>query len=102
MDRLPMANRLIAATALSLACGLVAAQSADISEQTLYEFMLGEIAVQRGDLSLAAKTYLELAKRTGDARVARRAVEVATQAQLPPLALEAARTWHRLQPGPGP
>ena len=24
----------------------------------LYEFLLGEIAVQRGDLSLAAKTYL--------------------------------------------
>jgi hypothetical protein len=42
--------------------------------------MLGEIAVQRGDLSLAAKTYLDLAKRTGDARVARRAVEVASQA----------------------
>ena len=96
-----MAKRLIAAAAFSVACNLCAAQpaDADLNEQTLYEFMLGEIAVQRGDLPLAAKTYLELAKRTGDARVARRAVEVATQAQLPPLALEAARTWHELEPG---
>ena len=94
-----MAKRLIAAAALSVACSLCAAQPADLSEQTLYEFMLGEIAVQRGDLPLAAKTTLELAKRTGAARVARRAVEVATQAQLPPLALEAARTWHELEPG---
>jgi tetratricopeptide (TPR) repeat protein len=94
-----MAKRLLAAAALSFACGLAAAQPADLSEQTLYEFMLGEIAVQRGDLSLAAKTYLDLAKRTGDARVARRAVEVASQAQLPELALDAARTWYELEPG---
>ncbi|HWV90659.1 MAG TPA: tetratricopeptide repeat protein, partial [Burkholderiales bacterium] len=94
-----MAKRLLAAAAFSFACGLAAAQPADLSEQTLYEFMLGEIAVQRGDLALAAKTYLDLAKRTGDARVARRAVEVASQAQLPELALEAARTWYELEPG---
>jgi hypothetical protein len=49
----------------------------DLSEPTLYELLLGEIAQQRGDYALAAKTYLELARRTGDARVARRAVEVA-------------------------
>jgi len=48
-----MAKRLIAAAALSVACSLCAAQPADLSEQTLYEFMLGEIAVQRGDLPLS-------------------------------------------------
>src|SRR6185503_4697220 len=102
MVRLPMAKRLLAAAALSVACTLAAAQPAvppsDLSEQTLYEFMLGEIAVQRGDLELAAKTYLDLAKRTGDARVARRAVEVANQGQLSDLALEAARAWYDIEP----
>ena len=60
MVRLPMAKRLLAAAALSVACTLAAAQPAeppsDLSEKTLYEFMLGEIAVQRGDFELAAKT----------------------------------------------
>ena len=93
-----MAKRLLAAAVLSVACGLAAAQPADLNEPTLYEFLLGEIAVQRGDYELAATTYLDLAKRTGDARVARRAVEVANQGQLSELALDAARTWYDLEP----
>src|SRR5687767_14782886 len=101
-----MGKRLLAAAAFSLACGLVWAQGksidpsvGDLNEPTLYDFLLGEIALQRGDLPLAAKTYLELAKRTRDPRVARRAVEVATQAREFELALEAARTWHDIEPG---
>src|SRR5690348_250510 len=69
-----------------------------LSEPTLYELLLGEIALQRGDYALAAKTYLELARQTGDARIARRAVEVANQGKLPDLALEAAKTWHEIEP----
>jgi Flp pilus assembly protein TadD len=72
--------------------------AAELNEPTLYEFLLGEIALQRGDPELAAQTYLELARRTGDARVARRAVEIANQARLQDLALEAARTWQKLEP----
>ena len=52
-------------------------ESRNLSEPTLYDFLLGEIALQRGDYALAAKTYLELARMTRDPRVARRAVEVA-------------------------
>jgi tetratricopeptide (TPR) repeat protein len=101
MTRIQMArkiHRFIGAAVLSLACGLAFSQD-DLSEPTLYDFLLGEIALQRGDLPLAAKTYLELAKRTRDPRVARRAVEVATQAREFELALEAARTWHDIEPG---
>jgi tetratricopeptide (TPR) repeat protein len=90
-------HKVIVAAALSLVCSLV--QGEDLSEPTLYDFLLGEIALQRGDLPLAAKTYLDLAKRTRDPRVARRAVEVANQARQPELALEAARTWHEIEPG---
>ena len=71
----------------------------ELNEPTLYEFLLGEIALQRGDPVLAAQTYLDLAKRTRDPRVARRAVEVASQARQPELAIEAAKIWQEIEPG---
>jgi tetratricopeptide (TPR) repeat protein len=92
-------HKWIVAAVLVLACGAASAEAAeDLSEPTLYEFLLGEIAVQRGDLPLAAKTYLDLARRTRDPRVARRAVEVANQAKETALALDAARLWNELEP----
>src|SRR5688572_30997542 len=101
---MPISLRLIVAAAgLWLAApGALAQQkqipSDDLNEPMLYEFLLGEIALQRGDHRLAAQTFLDLARRTRDARVARRAVEVANQARLNELALEAARTWQELDP----
>jgi tetratricopeptide (TPR) repeat protein len=102
---MPRTLRLIlAAASLSLAGCAALAQtkdipSADLSEPMLYEFLLGEIALQRGDHRLAARTFLDLARRTRDPRVARRAVEVANQGRNQEIALEAARTWHELDPG---
>ena len=69
-----------------------------LTEPQLYEFLLGEIALQRGDYKVAAETYLDLAKRTRDPRVARRAVEVANQGRLTELGLEAAKTWLDIEP----
>jgi tetratricopeptide (TPR) repeat protein len=92
-------HKLSVAAVLVLACGAASAEAAeDLSEPTLYEFLLGEIALQRGDLPLAANTYLDLARRTRDPRVARRAVEVANQAKETALALDAARLWNELEP----
>jgi len=71
----------------------------ELTEPTLYEFLLGEIALQRGDTGLAAQTYFDLAKRTRDPRIARRAVEVANQARMPDLALQAAKLWQEIDPG---
>jgi tetratricopeptide (TPR) repeat protein len=70
----------------------------ELSEPLLYEFLLGEIALQRGSPGLAAQTYVELAKRTRDPRIARRAVEVANAARMPELAIEAAKLWHDIEP----
>src|SRR5438045_9492948 len=94
-----MLTRLLLPLAVAL-FGLHAAAFAQPvdDESALYELLLGEIAQQRGDYALAAKTYLELARRTGDARVARRAVEVANEGKLPELALEAAKTWQEIEP----
>ena len=102
--QMPRTLRLIiAAASLSLAGCAALAQTKDIpsddlNEPMLYEFLLGEIALQRGDHRLAAQTFLDLARRTRDPRVARRAVEVANQGRNLELALEAARTWHQLDP----
>ena len=101
---MPISLRLIVAAAgLWLAASGALAQqkqipSGELSEPMLYEFLLGEIALQRGDTGLAAQTFLDLARRTRDARVARRAVEIANQARMPALALEAAKSWHELDP----
>ena len=70
----------------------------ELTGQTLYEFLYGEIAAQRGNPGLAAQTFLELSRRTRDPRIARRAVEVANFARMPVLALEAARVWHDTDP----
>jgi tetratricopeptide (TPR) repeat protein len=64
-----------------------------LDEGLLYKFLLAEIAGQRGNLPLAAQTYLELARTTKDAGVARRATEIALYAQLNEIALESAKIW---------
>ena len=107
MKHFPAVHRLAAAAAFLMLTANACAQAPqqdlkeirELNEPTLYEFLLGEIALQRGDAALAAQTYLDLAKRTRDPRVARRAVEVASQARQPELAIEAAKIWHEIEPG---
>ena len=69
-----------------------------LSESMLYKFLLGEIAAQRGDPALAARTYMDLALRTRDPRVAQRAFELASAAGEQDLALEAAQLWYATDP----
>ncbi len=94
-DESPVAEMPVPALAAKPAANL---PLQDLTGQTLYEFLLGEIAAQRGNPALAAQTYLELARQTRDPRVARRAVEVANFARMPDVALEAARVWHDADP----
>ena len=100
-NKIEAARRLAITVVFAAAgCAAGAPQSVDtdLSEPALYDFLLGEIALQRGDSRLAAQTYIDLAKRTRDPRVARRAVEVASQARVPELALEAAKLWYEIEP----
>lgn len=69
-----------------------------LTPQLMYQFLLGEIAGQRGDLKLSAEAYADLAARTKDARVARRATEIALYARQSSLALRNARLWLELEP----
>jgi tetratricopeptide (TPR) repeat protein len=70
----------------------------DLTENLLYEYLLAEISVQRGNVALAAQAYVDLAKRTRDPRIARRATEVALYARMNNAAIEAATIWHETDP----
>jgi tetratricopeptide (TPR) repeat protein len=70
----------------------------ELTDQTLYEFLLAEIAGQRGNAAVSAQAYADLAQRTRDPRIARRATEVAIYARMPETALTAARIWHETEP----
>lgn len=72
--------------------------SQDLTSSMLFEFLLAETALQRGDTDIAIRTYLKLARETRDPRVAQRATEIALQARLAAPAFEAAKIWTELDP----
>ena len=67
-------------------------------EQFLYEYFLSEIAGQRGDAALAFGGVLDLARKTRDPRLARRATELAFQAGNMSQAREATTLWLQVEP----
>jgi tetratricopeptide (TPR) repeat protein len=70
----------------------------ELTEALLYEYLLAEIAGQRGSVALSAQAYVDLAKRTRDPRIARRATEIALYARMNNAAIEAATVWHEADP----
>jgi tetratricopeptide (TPR) repeat protein len=76
--------------------------SSSLSSQVLYQFLLAEIAGQRGDLAISADAYLKLARNTRDPRIAKRATEIALYAKQNDTALEAASFWLTLEPNSTP
>jgi tetratricopeptide (TPR) repeat protein len=64
----------------------------------IYKYLLGEVAGQRGDLSLASQLFLDLAHKTRDARLAERAAKVAAYGRHQKLALDATTLWAELDP----
>ena len=69
-----------------------------LTDQMLYQYLMSEIAGQRGRTGLALKGMIDLAQRTRDPRLARRAVEIAFQARQMDAALESATLWQELDP----
>jgi tetratricopeptide (TPR) repeat protein len=69
-----------------------------LDERMLYEFLLGDIALQRGRPELAAQAYWDLAKTTRDPRVARRAAQLAFETHQMDRSLEAFTLWQEVEP----
>ena len=58
------------------------APDAAVGDSTLtpdlfYRLLLGDVALQRGDVTLAARAYIDAARVAADPRLARRATEIA-------------------------
>jgi len=68
------------------------------NSEFVYKYLLGEIAGQRGDISLASQLFLDLAEQTRDPRLAERAARAAAYARQPGLALQASNLWAELDP----
>lgn len=70
----------------------------ELTSQLLYDFLLSEMANQRGRPELATQVYWELAKSTRDPRVARRAAFMALDARQMEKAVDAFGLWLELEP----
>jgi tetratricopeptide (TPR) repeat protein len=70
----------------------------ELTDQLLYEFLLGDIAAQRGSHELAAQAYFNLASATRDPRVARRAAQLTFEAHQYDQSVEAFKLWQQLEP----
>jgi tetratricopeptide (TPR) repeat protein len=71
----------------------------ELTDKLLYEFLIAEIAGQRGNAALSAQAYVDLARSTRDPRIARRATEIALYARMNNAAIDAANIWHETEPG---
>lgn len=71
----------------------------ELTPQILHQMMLAEVAAARGQTAMAARSYLDLARRTRDGRIARRAAEMALFSREADLSSEAARLWLDIEPG---
>ncbi len=70
-----------------------------VSAELFYKFLVAEVAMQRGELALAARAYYEVAREAKDPRIARRATEIALASRQRALAVESATLWSTLEPG---
>ncbi|RVT53543.1 tetratricopeptide repeat protein [Rubrivivax albus] len=95
-------RKLLAAVALSLACGTawadVPAQRSALDAPLFYQLLLGEMELRNSQPGQAYQLYLDAARRTQDAQLFRRAMDIALQSRAGREALEATRAWAQALP----
>jgi len=74
------------------------ASGVELNADLFYRLLLGDVALQRGDLTVSARAYLDAARTTQDPRLAERATEVSIAARDRTLVHDAADLWARLDP----
>ena len=75
-----------------------AAAPSALTADIIYRILVGELALQRGEPSLAARAYYEAARDAQDPTLAQRATEIALVAKQRALAADAAQLWQTLDP----
>lgn len=74
------------------------ASAENILARTVFQSLLGEFALQRGDVKLGVDAWTDLAQRTRDPKVIARATEVASLAHQYDRALELSKLWLEVEP----
>ena len=74
------------------------AGSEDRLARTVFQALVGEFALQRGDVKLGSDAWADLAVRTRDPKVIARATEIAGFARQYDRALELSRLWLEVEP----
>ena len=69
-----------------------------LSSELFYQLLLGELSARSDDPGTGFSLLLDAARKTGDVRLFRRAVDIALQARAGESALQAARAWKQAQP----
>jgi len=72
--------------------------SVELTPQLIFQLLAAEVAAQRGEVGTASATYLSIAQKHRDPRLARRAAELSLSARASKRALTAARLWFELDP----
>jgi tetratricopeptide (TPR) repeat protein len=70
-----------------------------MSGEMLLQILLGELNSQQGEPGVAYSLLLDAARRTGDERLYKRAVDIALESRSGDAALEAASAWRQAMPG---
>ncbi|MFA7292717.1 MAG: tetratricopeptide repeat protein [Rhodocyclaceae bacterium] len=86
-------------TAKNAAMPAVSDSGPVLGGQAVYQMLLGEIALQRGNPDLAVSAYADLGYRTRDPKVLERATEVASVGRRFDVAYETAKLWVEVDPG---
>lgn len=72
--------------------------SSALNGELFYQLLLGEFSVQRGEPGTGFSLMLDAARKTGDARLYQRAIEIALESRAGESALQAARAWRQAYP----
>jgi tetratricopeptide (TPR) repeat protein len=73
--------------------------AASTSADAMFEFLVAEVAAQRGDLEAALAIYYRMARELRDPHLARRAIEMAVRARAFGAAIDGAALLLELEPG---
>jgi hypothetical protein len=66
--------------------------------ELFYQLLLGELSTQGGEPGVGYSLMLDAARKSNDARLYQRTIEIALQARAGESALQAARAWKQAQP----
>ncbi|MFZ2302626.1 MAG: tetratricopeptide repeat protein [Gallionella sp.] len=70
----------------------------ELSKELMYEFLLAEIAGQRGYKAFAVDGSIAMAKKTRDPRIAKRAAQLAFESGDMDKSIDAFRQWQEIEP----